>query len=112
MALHIPLLVVKKDLVVLQHAVVADVLKPLRPELEQTCSQFLLELEREAGKDAALPWLHRCGVHHREDAGKALGCQVMPHQARGNECGVLRAQFSAAGTLLPDAGEAFRALLD
>ena len=60
-----------------------------------------MELEREAGEEAAFATANRHGIHHREDPPEALGGEVMPHQLRGMKAGGLGAELAPTRPFVP-----------
>ena len=103
-----PFLPVQKHLVVFEHGVVTDVLQPHRPSPQQQPGQQRAELKREAGKQAAFPSPDRRCIHNREEAGKSLRREVVPHQARRLKGGELAAQAPPARALGPRSSEPLR----
>jgi len=104
--LQLPFLPMQKNLIVFQHFVVAEMLEPNRPQSQQPARQGGAELEGEAGEQPAFAPADGRGINHGEDAAQALGAQVMNHQSRGREGGVLAAETALARSLLPEGREA------
>lgn len=102
---QVPFLQVQKNLVVFEHAVVADVAVPAGGELDEQTGQLGVEFERKPGEQATFPLARRRGVDHRQGASELPGRQVVVHQPRRGEGGVLGAELALARTLLPDAGK-------
>ena len=65
-----------------------------------------MELEGEAGEQAALAASDRDGIHNGEDAAKPLGGEVVPHQLGRPKAGGLGAELAPARPLLPERFEA------
>ena len=101
-----PLLPMQKQLVVLQHGVITDVLEPLGTQAQQAPRPGGTELKGEAGDQAAFAGSGRHRVDDRQDPGKPLGGEVMPHQAWSQEAGVLAAELSPPRALFPEAAKA------
>ena len=104
--LNHPLLPVQEQLIVLEHGVIADVLQPARPQGQKPRRPGGAELKGKAGEQATFAPVRRRGVHHREKAREGRGREVVPHQARGREGGVLAAELSPPRSLLPQPREA------